>query len=513
MSLGRSFWTLTRYARAARFWLFALLALAAFFGCNEARAQSWCGFEPVPTAANPYPTLLEAAAACAAAPSNARSGGIGGGWFVAFTGKSCVLDEANNRVNLVYSSSQDRNNGACEHQPTPPVSGNSILSYYSFNAGCPAGTAWNAESATCQEDCAARPDRLWNPGQVGILNGSTTCDSGCRGIIHKNPSAAGYVVTYAGGGQCEAPPFPEGCSAEQRALGWRNSTIVAGVCVPPTQSCPDGTARDPETGDCGEDACPAGMSLNPQGQCEPQDDTCPAGQVRAPDGSCQNDNDNCPAGQVRGADGTCKPDGNGDGEPDDEVPDSFSGGDSCEAPPTCSGDVIMCGIARINWRIDCNTRKDTKVNGGACNAIPVCVGRNCDALEYAQLLQQWRTSCALERLAEDGIGGGDGGDDDEDGAQACGPGKTDAECEAGQNIGDAGDPGSVMEENEWLASGFDTAGFGWSQSCPAIPSVTVFGTTIDFQSKLGPLCEWVQLGGIFLMIVTGITCLTLLIKV
>lgn len=499
MSLGRSFWTLTRYARAARFWLFLFIAALAFFGCNEARSACvqegdsfsyTCDYRDEAYAK--AQEVTPGAAGTLGWGCNSSRGGIGSPPHV-------ITDYANG-----YSVSTKCGN--------PSYTGNNFsIITYSFT--CPAGQDWNAETNTCDEDCAARPDRNWNPGQVGILNGSTTCDNGCRGIIHKNPSAAGYVVTYAGGGQCEAPPFPEGCSAEQRALGWRNSTIVAGVCVPPTQECPDGVGRDPTTGECGEDACPAGMSLNPQGQCEPQEDTCPAGQTRAPDGSCQNDNDNCPAGQVKGADGTCKPDGNGDGEPDDEVPDSFSGGDSCEAPPSCSGDVIMCGIARINWRIDCNTRKDTKVNGGACNAIPVCVGRNCDALEYAQLLQQWRASCALERLAEDGIGGGDGGEDGEDGPQSCGPGKTDAECEAGQNIGDTGDAGSVMVENEWLASGFDTSGFGWSQSCPAIPSVTVFGTTIDFQSKLGPLCEWVQLGGIFLMITTAITCLVLLIKV
>ncbi|WP_202840845.1 hypothetical protein [Luteimonas saliphila] len=36
--MGRLFWKITRYARAARFWLFVMLAVAAFFGCNEARA-------------------------------------------------------------------------------------------------------------------------------------------------------------------------------------------------------------------------------------------------------------------------------------------------------------------------------------------------------------------------------------------------------------------------------------------------------------------------------------------
>lgn len=512
MNLGRIF--ANAFARRVAYLVVAFLL--AGLGIGTARAE-YCGVPHVHEADDVagghvvYQYEGQAMAACQTAPAIVVWNQSGLNNRMSFTG--CTPVGGTNKTFRANYTGTGTNFGTnCDIRQNGHSGPISTTGWQWVNPGCPPGEVPQPDG-TCAEDCSARADRNWNPGQVGILNGSTTCDNGCRGIIHKNPSAAGYVVTYAGGGQCEAPPFPEGCSAEQRALGWRNSTIVAGVCVPPTQSCPDGTARDPETGDCGEDACPAGMSLNPQGQCEPQDETCPAGQTRAPDGSCQNDQDNCPAGQVKGPDGTCKPDGNGDGEPDDEVPDSFSGGDSCEAPPSCSGDVIMCGIARINWRIDCNTRKDTKVNGGACNAIPVCVGRNCDALEYAQLLQQWRASCALERLAEDGIGGGDGGEDGEDGPQSCGPGKTDAECEAGQNIGDTGDAGSVMVENEWLASGFDTAGFGWSQSCPAIPSVTVFSTTIDFQSKLGPLCEWVQLGGIFLMITTAITCLVLLIKV
>lgn len=55
--------------------------------------------------------------------------------------------------------------------------------------------------------------------------------------------------------------------------------------------------------------------------------------------------------------------------------------------------MIMCGQARIQWRIDCNTRKDIKISGGSCDAVPICTGKNCNAMEYAQLLMQWRTSC------------------------------------------------------------------------------------------------------------------------
>src|SRR5690606_23205518 len=121
--------------------------------------------------------------------------------------------------------------------------------------------------------------------------------------------------------------------------------------------------KNPATGECSI-ACQAGQKLSALGECEPDGEQCPAGQTRAPDGSCSGSEEpnQCPAGQVKGPDGTCKPDADDDGDPDDpgDTP-TFSGGDNCEVPPTCSGDVIMCSIARINWRTECNTRKDTKV--------------------------------------------------------------------------------------------------------------------------------------------------------
>jgi hypothetical protein len=249
--------------------------------------------------------------------------------------------------------------------------------------------------------------------------------------------------------------------------------------------------------------------LNPQGQCEPEGDTCPAGQTRAPDGSCQNDNNNCPAGQVKGPDGTCKPDSDGDGEADPDPENTFSGGDTCETPPTCAGDEILCGQARIQWRIECNTRKDMKVNGGACNAVPQCVGRNCDALQYRMLLAQWKSSCLLEEIAENGLGAG--GDDD---STADYDPTVDAaavvEVTAGE--GDPADAFTDQSENNDGTGGvpggtgeLDTTGLGYVTACPSLPSITVFGNTLDFQAAIGSkMCDWFRLAGQIVLILAAL---------
>lgn len=374
--------------------------------------------------------------------------------------------------------------------------------------GCPEGRTWNETTKTCDEDCGARPNRQWNPGQVGIVNGSTTCDDKCLGVIFNNDSGGGYTVSYGNGMSCEAQPFPNGCEQYQRDLGWRDSTIVAGVCLPPSQPCPAGTAKDPVTGECGDNACPAGMSLNAQGQCEPEGDNCPAGQTKAPDGSCTDGGDNCPAGFAKGADGTCKPDQDGDGEPDEDAADTFSGGDSCDTPPTCSGDVILCGQARIQWRIDCNTRKDRKVNGGACNAIPSCIGKNCDALEYASLLQQWKTACTLEKMAAGSTGVGQGGQPDWTKVDGMSQNPGDGEGE-----GDA--PG--LGETDVDGEGLDTVPIvGGGGSCPALGAVGVGALSANAAATLnnpGPAwCQYIAAIYVILVLFGTITSLTIMAK-
>ncbi len=229
---------------------------------------------------------------------------------------------------------------------------------------------------------------------------------------------------------------------------------------PPPPECAVGQKRLPNGTCANQDDCPVGQH-KVAGKCEP-DGACPAGKIKGPDGSCVDEG--CPAGQAKGKDGTCKKDDDGDGKPDDGEGDdgSFTGGDSCEQPPKCSGDAILCGSARIQWRIDCNTRKNRTVTGGACNAIPICTGEKCDALEYAQLLAQWRSACALEKLAS-ASGGGTGTNGQPDWTKVTGDGSGGAGAEP---------TGVTRVIGQGIEGRLDSTGFlSGSSECPRLGTI------------------------------------------
>lgn len=190
-------------------------------------------------------------------------------------------------------------------------------------------------------------------------------------------------------------------------------------------------------------------------------------------------------------DGTCKPDADGDGEPDEgEDEGTFSGGDDCATPPACSGDNIMCGQARIEWRIMCNTQRKRNISGGnGCGTdIPICTGENCDPVEYGQLLQQWRMRCATEALLAKPTGGG--------GADMTG---TNQRLDAikkyldgdGQSLPSA--PAMPFQEAGSEPSNW-SSGLG-SGACPAPASTSVsfMGVTQDISMEFDPICQFADM--------------------
>ena len=259
-----------------------------------------------------------------------------------------------------------------------------------------------------------------NPSQITPflpLTGSTQCWNGC-------------VVSYAQNGDDETSTrSPTGATCgdnykEECPTGsfWNG---YMGVCQPIQPDCPTGQTR--VDGQCKpENQCPNGMvavqgstpGAIQQGSlyCKPADQECPPGNVKAPSGQCLPGEGPCAAGEARRPNGTCGRDSDGDGQADedDDNPNndpnkpSASGGDSCNQPPSCSGGPIDCMQVKIQWRIDCNTRKSRNISGGTCGAVPVCTGEKCDALEYNSLVMQWRTACAVEKLKPGTSQPGDG---------------------------------------------------------------------------------------------------------
>jgi len=240
-------------------------------------------------------------------------------------------------------------------------------------------------------------------GQYKPRSGSVSCDLGCTSVWTHN--ADGTVNGSPDGSTCTSENYDSDEECKLNGPNYYYNRQV-GVCEPQEPECKSGEKAN-SLGQCAPEPCPDGMTQNADGSCKKKDNECPAGHVRSPDGKCLPGEGQCAAGEVRGADGTCKKDKDGDGQPDEPgegEKEAFSGGDDCNSPPSCSGSPILCGTARIQWRIECNTRKNRNIAGGSCSAMPICTGERCDALEYSQLLMQWRTACALENAGKGGQG-------------------------------------------------------------------------------------------------------------
>lgn len=513
MSFRRIFWKVTRYARAARFWIILLLAVAAWFGTGDARAQG-VSCPQFGTCTRP-----EAYAGCKAHE----------------TAYEAVYPTRNMQCNLFNEGTTSQRYGAQWYNGSSwaaaTLAGYST-SYY-FNS-CPAGSPWNETTKTCG-DPTCPTGQVWlqsagqcvddcSSGSEGPADDWLTADkvpSGTMscGAITLDQNACEVIYFYQGNGTYTKAKTGRRCESNWTCPPGTYKHPVYQVCHPIDQEdCPEGAV--PVEGICKKpDQCPPGMVENATGGCKPESNTCPAGETKAPDGSCvKND---CPAGQVAGDDGSCKKDANGDGEPDAPGEENeFSGGDDCNSPPMCSGDAIMCGQARIQWRIECNTRRNTQIQGGACDAVPICTGEKCDPVEYAQLIQQWRTSCAVQKLASAVTSGSSGGSViNVGGGSGGGP-------EGGWSVeGMNQDPGEGVQQGdtpglgEFSIDGSEAQGtaiVGGGGSCPALGATglgALSAAVAAVANNPGPAwCQWIA--GIYsiLLLFFGSTALTILAR-
>lgn len=271
--------------------------------------------------------------------------------------------------------------------------------------------AWQPQAGGCGSfwygsACSARAPVTT---QFLPLTGSTQCWNGCEVSYRQN--ADDETSTRSPSGAVCGPDYKTTCPTGTFWNGYM------GVCQPIAPECPEGQTQ--QDGVCKPDnKCPSGM-VAVQGStpgavsqgglyCAPAENECPAGNVMSPGGQCLPGDGQCAQGEAEGKDGTCKRDANGDGTPDEEegeddpTKDSASGGDACNAPPSCNGNAIQCAQLRVQWRIDCNTRRQVNIAGGSCDAVPQCSGDGCNAMEYSQLMMQWRTACAVEKIAKNG---------------------------------------------------------------------------------------------------------------
>ncbi len=390
-----------------------------------------------------------------------------------------------------------------------------------YTEDCPVSAPWDPVTQTCKENKCQAGKQITS-ASYAWTTGTTYCRDGCS-TTWSAPDDSGYATGTQSGAECNpTDPCPAGNNPIPIALVAANSSSYA--CQPPT--CPEG--QEKVNGVCKDkNQCPSGQHVNAKGECENDDDKCPVGQTKAPDGSCVPNN--CQPSVYSGAngtviipgvvgpDGTCKPDKDGDGKPDSEADgdgegdgddkdkNTFSGGDSCDAPPTCSGDAIACGQARIQWRIDCNTRKDKTISGGACSTPPQCTGKNCDGAEVASLYQQWKAACALEKLAS-----GKTSEGQPDWTKVTGMSQ-----DPGQGASD-GDSKVWSEGDAIDMSNLDTSGFGGGQ-CGAMStssgegavSTAIAGT---FNAPPPMWCEYIGRLKAGLLLVAAAICAYILTR-
>ncbi|QDS16179.1 virulence factor TspB C-terminal domain-related protein [Xanthomonas arboricola] len=350
-------------------------------------------------------------------------------------------------------------------------------------------------TATCGEypyevddTCSKKPDyNIPFPSVHGApRNGSLSCFSGCRIAWFDNGDGTYNGKFTTDPGQCSDTDLDSDQECKSSVAGNYYYNAALGVCEPePPKECPAGQGKNAK-GECEPNACPDGMTLGPDGTCKPSDSECPAGNIKSPSGKCLPGDGQCASGEALGKDGTCKRDANGDGKPDEEDQDgdddkdkdSASGGDSCDFAPSCSGNVIQCLQVKIQWRIDCNTRRSVNISGGACAAMPVCTGDGCKAMEYAQLIQQWKSACALEKLAKGDkpTPGTDAADKNGNGVpdalegrlQSDGPGDGKEDVEGSKRFG-------LLVSTDRL----DRDNIFGGGTCPQPPTFTIKGTTIS----------------------------------
>ncbi|MCF7220399.1 hypothetical protein L3V18_01140 [Lysobacter sp. TLK-CK17T] len=479
-------------------WLI-IAALAAVFGTGRAEAgPGTCS--PLPSD-NPDTGCADIPAAIAAATAAAEAA-THNGYPDAVVCKTEVVESSN----FARVSKCAFQGGSIFH---------SQIRYYLTNCSTP-GTVYDPATMTCRQDCASKPDET-SSCPAGLCGAYSTFRSGtvsCRG---------GCTVSWFGNGDgtytgkydvysntCQEPYR---CDPALLAAGYVYNAY-ANACVPPPAECEGNETRDPASGEC-RPSCPEGQSLDEFGQCKPQKNTCPPGEVKSPEGNCLPGDGQCAAGEARRADGTCGKDEDGDGEADDEDdnPDndsdknSFSGGDNCNTPPSCSGDPIMCGQARIQWRIDCNTRRNRDVSGGTCGAVPICTGDKCDALEYASLLQQWRTACSLQELLAREGGTGDGGQ----------PGWTKVDGMS-QDPGQGATPDDApgLTTVALTTDDLDQSGLGGGGSCAAIMTASggqLSGGFASFLASPPPMfCNWINMIKAIVVLVAAVTSCYILAK-
>jgi hypothetical protein len=292
----------------------------------------------------------------------------------------------------------------------------------------------------------------------------------------------------------EPPDCPEGthpvggdeCRPDETTCP-EGQELVDGQCVPEYNECPDGSP--PVNGQCIAPYadCPDGTRPNAEGLCNPRFDECPDGSTPE-NGWCQATGGLCPNGQEP-VNGYCQ---NPGVCPDGSAPNAAG---LCVAPwGTCpNGSQPVNGLCGTGEACDpetdpaqCTGDDEGNASGGeTCNAPPACSG---DVIACAQLRMQWSVRCAIEGQGEVEVTN----------PQEGGEGET------------ADDLRGVQEsDGTSLVGQISDSGFLGGGSCPELPSFTAFGHTFSFSDQPW-WCDFLAVLGMIILAIGAFIALQIL---
>lgn len=263
-----------------------------------------------------------------------------------------------------------------------------------------------------------------------------------------------------------------------------------GLCVDDDERCPDGSF--PVNDQCVAPwaNCPDGSTPTDEGECLPTHSDCPGGEPPV-NGWCQAQEGHCADGSepIPGEGGVlyCPTPGMC---PDGSI---VPPGTMCHAPwGTCpSGAQPVGGVCPVGEGCDpetdpeqCTGNDEGHASGGqSCDAPPACSG---DVIACAQLVMQWRTRCAVEE-GNDGEGDGEGEEPDAPPTEAD-YGDTHTGAEAWSEPGDEGGILEQIDAGGWLGGG----------DCPTLPSASIAGVSVDLSGAV-PCDAWRILATLILL--------------
>lgn len=171
----------------------------------------------------------------------------------------------------------------------------------------------------------------------------------CNGVSCYDPGQDKFCAGVEGGGQV-CVPGGSGRSPQGACASSGGSTLCGGAPqapVPPPAQVPDPPGQINGSGSITQGTPPpAGGGGQGGGVVVVHTATYGQPGSSANDGAGAGDSSPAPPSSSGGA-------------------GSFGGGGSCETPPACTGDAVLCGIARTQWATTCQIHKDLAGTGPA----------------------------------------------------------------------------------------------------------------------------------------------------